>query len=121
MLILLVSPVFSLFAVDYNTNYNTNTSYNTYSTTTTTTSNSSNNNDMILVASWMWKTDDKIKKFRFKVNNSDPSYWDHVVNGDVTTHSIRGVKPGEVYTLYLQQSYDGENWSDTAISVLEVR
>lgn len=99
-LVLLISPVFAVFAADSTTD---------------------SNQDMILVASWMWKTDEKIKKFRFKVNNDDPSYWDHVVNGDVTTHSIRGVKPGEVYTLYLQQSYDGENWSDTAISTLEVQ
>ena len=79
------------------------------------------NDDMILVASWMWKTDPEIKRFRYKVNNNDPAFWDHVVNGDVTSYSIRGVKKGEVYTLYLQQSYDGVNWSETAVSTIEVQ
>ena len=81
----------------------------------------SEDDDVVLVASWMWKTDNDIKKFRYKVNNNDPAFWDHVVNGDVTTYSIRGVKKGEVYTLYLQQSYDGVNWSETAVSTIEVQ
>ena len=76
--------------------------------------------DVVLVASWIWKTNDNVKSFRFKINNDDPTYWDHVVDGDVTSYSIRGVKEGEVYTMYIQQTYDGENWSESAVSTITV-
>lgn len=71
------------------------------------------------IVRWEWALDDEdVLAFRFNVNDPNPDVWEYVVDSSVLSYSIRDAKKGETYTLYLQQSYDGVYWSDSAISTV---
>ena len=63
---------------------------------------------------WTWETnDEEVKFFRFQLNGEDESLWT-VVDSSVTTYSENGLDGTKTNTFYLQQSYDGNNWSESA-------
>jgi hypothetical protein len=48
------------------------------------------------------------------VNGQEPDAW-IVVDGSVTRYSIGPVEDTQAFTLYVQQSYDGSNWSESGL------
>ena len=66
---------------------------------------------------WQWTVNDPaVQFFRYQVDGEDPNLWEYVPC-DVTSYSISGVDGSRSYALYLQQSYDGRNWSASSVSV----
>lgn len=64
---------------------------------------------------WEWDAaDEEVVAFRYQVNAEDPEGWT-VVDSSVTEFTVGPVDDTSYYTLYLQQSYDGENWSPSAL------
>lgn len=65
---------------------------------------------------WTWKTDDsRITTYRYQLDNEIDSEW---VVVDATTNNcvISGLDLNTEYTLYVQQSIDGKNWSKSGSS-----
>jgi hypothetical protein len=72
-----------------------------------------------VVVTWEWLLEDPmVTTFRYQVNGEDDDKWT-VVDSSVTSHTERGLDGTIAHTLYLQQSYDGIHFSDSAISVAE--
>jgi len=72
-----------------------------------------------VVVTWEWLLEDPmVTTFRYQVNGEDDDKWT-VVDSSVTSHTERGLDGTLAHTLYLQQSYDGIHFSDSAISVAE--
>ncbi len=70
-----------------------------------------------VVITWEWMLDDpQITGFRYQLDGEDPDNWT-VVDGMTSSCSIQHLDGSKEYTLYLQQTYDGVNWSPSAISV----
>lgn len=66
--------------------------------------------------SWQWLLNDPdVTAYRYQLNAEDADGWT-VVDGNTDTFTAKGLDPYADYTLYLQCSYDGENWSETASS-----
>jgi hypothetical protein len=64
---------------------------------------------------WEWdRADDQVTAFRYQVNGQEPDAW-IVVDGSVTRYSIGPVEDTQAFTLYVQQSYDGSNWSESGL------
>ena len=79
----------------------------------------STSSDATYVITWQWELEDEdIKYYRFNVNNPRTDRWEKTVNSTVQSWTIRDAKKGEKYTLYLQQSYDGKYWSESAESTV---
>ena len=75
--------------------------------------------DATYVITWQWELEDKdITTYRFNINDSRTDKWEHIVDSSVQSYTIRDAKKGEKYTLYLQQSYDGIYWSESAESTV---
>lgn len=63
---------------------------------------------------WEWeKNDADVAYFRYQIGGESPENWT-VVPADVTAYTADGLDGSVGYTLYLQQSYDGEYWSVSA-------
>lgn len=70
-----------------------------------------------VVITWEWMLDDpQITGFRYQLDGEDPDNWT-VVDGITSSCSIQHLDGSKEYTLYLQQTYDGVNWSPSALSV----
>ncbi len=69
-----------------------------------------------MTVTWEWLLDDpEVTAYRYQLGGEDPDGWT-VIGGDVNTLEIGNLDPAAEYTLYLQRSYDGENWSESASS-----
>lgn len=65
---------------------------------------------------WEWLLDDPdVKYFRYQLEGEVEDAWT-VVPSDTTTYELTEVDGSVVYTLYLQQSYDGKNWSPSSVA-----
>ncbi len=72
-----------------------------------------------VVITWEWLMEDPdVTAFRYQVDGEDPAAWT-VVDSSVTSYTVEGIEGSVTHSLYLQQSYDGENWSVSAISLVE--
>ncbi|MDY0287526.1 MAG: hypothetical protein RBR15_01730 [Sphaerochaeta sp.] len=72
-----------------------------------------------VVVTWEWMLEDpNVTTFRYQVDGEDPDQW-IVVDSSVTSYTVKGLDGSQAYTLYLQQSYDGENFSGSAKAVSE--
>ncbi|MGD1823207.1 MAG: hypothetical protein ACPKM0_10660 [Pleomorphochaeta sp.] len=70
-----------------------------------------------VVITWEWMLDDpQITGFRYQLDGEDPDNWT-VVDGMTSSCVIQNLDGSKEYTLYLQQTYDGVNWSPSAISI----
>lgn len=68
---------------------------------------------------WQWGHDDaNVNYYRYQVNNESDDGWT-VVPSSVLSYDATELDPYQSYTLYLQCSYDGENWSESAVAVAE--
>lgn len=68
---------------------------------------------------WEWLLDDpEVNYYRYQLNGTDEDGWT-VVSGDTATYVAEGLDPYQDYTLYLERSYDGVNWSETASATAE--
>jgi len=74
---------------------------------------------------WQWDLlDEEISFFRYQIDGETEEDWT-VVDSTITSFNLGPVDSQNIYSLYLQQSYDGENWSESAVvgynvSVIEV-
>jgi hypothetical protein len=69
-----------------------------------------------VVITWEWMLDDpQVTGFRYQLDGEDPDNWT-VVDGMTSTCVIEHLDGSKEYTLYLQQTYDGINWSPSAMS-----
>lgn len=60
---------------------------------------------------WNWLSYDRdVEFFRYRLDDNE---W-NVVESDVTSFSLEDLPSGESHTLFLECSFDGENWSETA-------
>ena len=68
---------------------------------------------------WEWLLDDpEVNYYRYQLNGTEDDGWT-VVSGDTGVYVAEGLDPYADYTLYLQRSYDGINWSETASATAE--
>lgn len=66
--------------------------------------------------SWQWLlSDPDVTAYRYQLNGEVEDGWT-VVDGKTDTYSATDLDPYKDYTLYLQCSYDGVNWSESATS-----
>ncbi len=66
---------------------------------------------------WEWgDRDPEVQYYRYQVDGEDEDGWT-VVSYRVMDYKATGLDPYEDHTLYLQSSYDGLTWSDSAVSV----
>lgn len=69
-----------------------------------------------VVITWEWMLDDpQVTGFRYQLNGEDPDSWE-IVDGMTSSAVIENLDGTIEHTLYLQQTYDGINWSPSAIS-----
>ncbi len=66
--------------------------------------------------SWEWLlSDPDVTAYRYQLNGEAEDGWT-VVDGMTSAYTATGLDPYSDYTLYLQCSYDGINWSESASS-----
>lgn len=74
---------------------------------------------------WQWDlVDEEISYFRYQLDGETEEDWT-VVDSSVDSFTLGPVDSQNIHSLYLQQSYDGELWSESAVvgynvSVVEV-
>ncbi|MBO8436457.1 MAG: hypothetical protein IAA97_05720, partial [Spirochaetes bacterium] len=69
-----------------------------------------------MTVTWEWAlTDPDVTAYRYQLNGEDPDGWT-VLSGDSSSLTLSGLEAEKEYTLYLQSSYDGEHWSESATS-----
>ncbi|AEV29033.1 hypothetical protein SpiGrapes_1216 [Sphaerochaeta pleomorpha str. Grapes] len=74
---------------------------------------------MPVVVTWEWMVEDPmVTTFRYQVDGEEASAW-IVVDSSVTSFTLKGVDGSVAHTLYLQQSYDGVNFSASSMSSSE--
>ena len=67
-----------------------------------------------MTAEWEWLLDDPdVTVYRYQLDGEDPDGWTEV-SGDTDSGTIENLDAEKEYTLYLQRSYDGVNWSGSA-------
>lgn len=67
-----------------------------------------------MTAEWEWLLDDPdVTVYRYQLDGEDPDGWTEV-SGDTDSVTIENLDVEKEYTLYLQRSYDGVNWSGSA-------
>lgn len=72
-----------------------------------------------VVVTWEWMLEDpNVTTFRYQIDGEDPDLW-IVVDASETSYTVKGLDDSQTYTLYLQQSYDGENFSASATATTE--
>lgn len=65
---------------------------------------------------WKWTVNDPaVTTFRYQVDGEEPENWNYV-DRSVLSHAIRGVDGNVDHVLFLQQSYDGLLWSESAVA-----
>ena len=65
---------------------------------------------------WSWLLDDPdISAFRYQIDSESDEGWT-VLPADTDSITIDGLDSSVEYAFYLQRSYDGENWSESAVS-----
>lgn len=65
---------------------------------------------------WQWVlSDENVTAYRYQINGEKDGEW-ITVDGKTDFYTASGLDPYEDYTLYLQCSYDGVNWSESALS-----
>lgn len=65
---------------------------------------------------WFWDFDDfDVEYFRYQLDGEEDNNWTEV-DSFTTDVTYSGLDGDIIHTLYLQQSYDGINWSPSAIS-----
>lgn len=70
-----------------------------------------------VVITWEWMQDDpQVTGFRYQLDEENPDKW-ITVPSDTTSVTIQNLDGAMEHSLYLQQTYDGVNWSASAISV----
>ncbi len=70
-----------------------------------------------MTVTWQWVLSDaKVTAFRYQMNGEKDGNW-IVVDGRTSSYTASGLDPYLDYTLYLQASYDGVNWSESASSI----
>lgn len=68
---------------------------------------------------WQWVlSDENVTAYRYQINGEKDGEW-ITVDGKTDFYTASGLDPYEDYTLYLQCSYDGVNWSKSALSRAE--
>lgn len=66
---------------------------------------------------WDWlNNDSSVQYYRYQIDGTDPASWT-VVDGTVSSFETDTLDPYTDHTLYLEGSYDGIYWSDTASAV----
>jgi hypothetical protein len=66
---------------------------------------------------WEWMVDDpQVSGFRYQLNDENPDNWT-VVDANTTMAVIQNLDGSKEYSLYLQQTFDGVNWSESSVSV----
>ena len=72
-----------------------------------------------VMVNWVWRLDDpKITTFRYQIDGEEPGNWT-VVDSSVTSYSLKSLDSSKVHTLYLQQSYNGKDFSYSGQSVID--
>lgn len=70
----------------------------------------------VMNVTWQWNLEDPdVTAYRYQLGGENADGWT-VVGGDVSSFSADSLDPYSDYTLYLQATYDGENWSESAVS-----
>ncbi len=70
----------------------------------------------VMNVTWQWNLEDPdVTAYRYQIGGENADGWT-VVAGDVSSFSAESLDPYSDYTLYLQASYDGNNWSESAVS-----
>ena len=70
----------------------------------------------LMNVTWQWENNDpEVIQYRYQLENQDSDAWT-VVDASVLSYQANGLDPYKDYTLYLQSTYDGENWSEAAAS-----
>lgn len=73
----------------------------------------------LMTATWEWNGGDEyVAYYRYQLDSTDEDGW-VVVDSSVTTYSQEDLDPYVAHTLYIESSYDGENWSETASATAE--
>ena len=68
---------------------------------------------------WEWLLDDPaVNYYRYQLNGTDDNGWT-VVSGTTSSYLAEGLDPYQDHTLYLERSYDGVHWSETASATAE--
>lgn len=69
-----------------------------------------------VVVTWEWvMADPDVQYFRYQMGSDTAENWT-VVPSTETSYSASNLDGSQSYSLYLQQSYDGENWSASAVA-----
>jgi hypothetical protein len=72
-----------------------------------------------VAVTWEWAVDDPhVTTFRYQMDGEDPGKW-IVVDASQTSYTVEGLDGSKSYSLYLQQSYDGVNFSTSAVAMTE--
>ncbi len=70
----------------------------------------------VMNVTWQWNLEDPdVTAYRYQLGGENADGWT-VVSGDVSSFSADSLDPYSDYTLYLQATYDGEHWSESAVS-----
>ena len=65
---------------------------------------------------WSWLLNDPyVTSYRYQLDGESEDGWT-VVDGNTSSYQATGLDPYKDYTLYLQCTYDGKIWSDSATS-----
>lgn len=68
-----------------------------------------------VIITWQWEpADEEITAFRYRLDTEEEDQWT-VVDASVTQFSIGPVDGSVPHTLYVQQSYDGQLWSESSV------
>ncbi len=69
-----------------------------------------------MTVKWQWElTDPDVKAYRYQLDGTKDNAWT-VVGGKVDSYQAVDLDPYTDHTLYLQSSYNGVDWSETASS-----
>ncbi|WP_422481535.1 hypothetical protein [Pleomorphochaeta sp. DL1XJH-081] len=69
----------------------------------------------LITIDWEWDAaDEDVVAFRYQLDAEDPDGWT-VVEASVNGFTFGPVEDTSYHTLYVQQSYDSENWSPSAL------
>lgn len=72
-----------------------------------------------VIVTWEWSLEDPmVTTFRYQLDGEAKDGWT-VVDSSVTSYTVEGLDGTFPHTLYLQQSYDGIYYSESAMSVAE--
>lgn len=68
---------------------------------------------------WEWdRTDEQVVAYRYQLDGEDSDNWT-VVDASVLQYTVGPLDRSKQYSLFLQQSYDGEIWSTSSVLVYD--